>query len=101
MGRMSISARARNRLADAHRTRGSARPRRREHVWLVMPPAPEPVDLAAHHVTGALALDQRQEPRPSQTSRQIKLAQRCTLIVDRDPALARRLKHALSARYEP
>jgi hypothetical protein len=59
------------------------------------------VDVVAHHVTGALALDQRQESGPIQTSRQIKLAQRCTLIVDRDPALARRLKHALSARYEP
>lgn len=97
MGQMNIGARSRSRLTGAHHPRGSGRSRRRDHVWLVSPPAPQFAEVAAHHITGALALDQQSH----RASRQVKLAQRCTLIVERDPALARRLRHALSARYEP
>jgi CheY-like chemotaxis protein len=72
-------------------------PRRRDAVWLVTGAAPNRIlNGQSHHTAGALALNNAHDEQAVGS-----VARRCALIVERDPALAEALTHALQARFEP
>ena len=85
------------RLAASHGAREARHSRRRDTVWLV-PHATSGRGISdqTHQTAGALALDP-----PIAAPGAVPAAFRCALIVERDPALAQALAHALRASFEP
>lgn len=85
------------RSAGGHASRGVRHTRRRDAVWLVTGATPSlAMNAQKHHTTGALALN-----NANSESELLSGARRCALIVERDPALAHALTHALQTRFEP
>ncbi len=77
--------------------RGTRQPRRRDSVWLVTS-AESNLEMSdhPHHTAGALALGDATGELEIEAS-----IRRCTLIVERDPALAEALASSLQTRLDP